>query len=152
MTRTTTAKITTGALALFLAAFALEAAAQDKPPASQAKPATPQATPQAVPQEKGMAQAAQDERPEGLEFGHKDKPGPPLIVAKGPCKKIGEKFEVGMKLYLTTDHRYIGEVSVYRPSHLFADGKSREAVKVKLADGKSTWLPADTARRIYVTQ
>ena len=83
--------------------------------------------------------------------GHR-KPSAPLVIAKGPCKKIGEKFEVGMKLYLTTDHRYIGEVAVYRPSHLFADGKSREAVKVKLADGKSTWLPADTARRIYVTQ
>ena len=84
--------------------------------------------------------------------GYSDKPGPPPAVAKGPCKKIGEKFEVGMKLYLTTDHRFIGEVTVYRPSHLFADGKSREAVKVKLADGKSTWLPADIARRIYVTQ
>ena len=83
--------------------------------------------------------------------GHR-KPAAPLVVAKGPCKKIGEKFEVGMKLYLTTDHRFIGEVALYRPSHLFADGKSREAVKVKLADGKSTWLPADTVRRIYVTQ
>jgi hypothetical protein len=84
--------------------------------------------------------------------GHRPKSGPPLVVAKGPCKKIEGKLELGMKLYLMIDHRLIGEVTVYRPKHLFPDGKSREAVKLKLTDGKYTWLPADTARRIYVTQ
>jgi hypothetical protein len=97
------------------------------------------------------AMTAQDP-PDDLEFGHRAKGGPPPVVAKGPCKKIEGKFEVGMKLFLMTDHRLIGEVTVYRPSHLFPDGKSREAVKVKLPTGKSTWLPVDTARRIYVTQ
>lgn len=91
---------------------------------------------------------------EAQEYENKGKgrPGPPVVVAKGPCRKIDGKFENGMKLYLTTDRRLIGEVTAYRPSHLFPDGKSREAVRLKLTDGKSTWLPADTARRIYVTQ
>jgi hypothetical protein len=98
-----------------------------------------------------FAATAQDSPDDGS-LGHRSKSGPPLVVAKGPCKKIEGKFELGMKLYLMNDHRLIGEVTVYRPKHLFPDGKSREAVKLKLADGKSTWLPADTARRIYVTQ
>jgi hypothetical protein len=96
--------------------------------------------------------AAAQEPPEDGADGHRAKPGPPPVVAKGPCKKVEGKFVTGMKLYLMTDHRLIGEVTAYRPSHLFQDGKSREAVKLKLADGKNTWLPADTARRIYVTQ
>jgi len=96
--------------------------------------------------------ATAQEPPDDDAPGHRAKSGPPLVVAKGPCKKIEGKLEVGMKLYLMTDHRLIGDVTVYRPSHLFADGKSREAVKLKLANEKYTWLPADTARRIYVTQ
>jgi hypothetical protein len=77
---------------------------------------------------------------------------PPPVVAKGPTKKIGEKIEVGTKLYLMTDHRLMGEVAAYRLSHLFPDGKSREAVKMKPPTGKAVWIPADTVRRIYVTQ
>jgi hypothetical protein len=137
MTRTMNSKKTLAALVIALSAFALGAAAQDKP--------------KATPQDKGLAQAKAQDMPDDMEHGHSPKAGP-LVVAKGPCKKIGPTFETGMKLYLMTDHRLIGEVTGYRPSHLFADGKSREAVRLKLADGKSTWLPADTARRIYVTQ
>ena len=110
-------------------------------------PAVP-AGAQAPPAPTLAAQAVPDD---GLDApGHRKAEAPP-VVAKGPCHKIEGKFVVGMKLYLMTDHRLIGEVTVYRPSHLFPDGKSREAVKLKLADGKYTWLPADTARRIYVT-
>ncbi len=110
-----------------------------------AVPAGAQAPPAPTP----PAQVVPDD---GVEAHGRSKVEPPLIVAKGPCHKIEGKFVVGMKLYLMTDHRLIGEVTVHRSSHLFPDGKSREAVKLKLADGKSTWLPADTARRIYVTQ
>lgn len=96
--------------------------------------------------------AAAEDAPDDGSLGRRSKVGPPLVVAKGPCKKIEGKLQVGMKLYLMMDHRLIGEVTVYRPKQLFSDGKSREAVKLKLANGKYTWLPADTVRRIYVTQ
>ena len=104
----------------------------------------------AAPQTKPEAKV--EERPDDMEFGLRKKDDGPLVVAKGPTKKVEGKFQNGMKLYLMTDKRLIGEVTAYRPSHLFPDGKTREAVRLKLADGKNTWLPADTARRIYVTQ
>lgn len=79
--------------------------------------------------------------------GQKPTPRP-----QGPFRKIGGKITPGMKLFLVTDKRYIGEVVEWRASHPFPDGKPREGVKVKLAEGRLVWLPADTVRRIYLTK
>jgi hypothetical protein len=79
-------------------------------------------------------------------------PIPAPVVAKGPCKPIEGPIVPGMKLYLKGDKRLIGSVTTYRPKQLFADGKTREGVKIQLISGKATWLPADTVRHLYLTQ
>ena len=69
-----------------------------------------------------------------------------------PIKQVpAGKIAAGTKLYLMTDKRYIGEVLEWQESHRFPDGKTMEGVRVKLEAGDETWLPADTARRIYRT-
>ncbi len=77
---------------------------------------------------------------------------PPPKPSPGPYRKIERKITEGMKLFLVTDKRYMGEVVEWRQSHPFPDGKAREGVKVKLAGDKLSWIPADTVRRIYLTK
>jgi hypothetical protein len=79
-------------------------------------------------------------------------PTPAPVVAQGPCKPIAGPIVPGMKLYLKSDKRLIGSVTLYRPKQLFADGKTREGVKIQLVSGKATWLPADSVKQLYVTQ
>jgi hypothetical protein len=118
---------------LLLSALPMAAVPQAAAPKATTPP-TP--APPAAASQAAAPQASQD-KPDDTERGYRKKTEK-LIVAKGPCKKIDGKFENGMMLFLMTDHRWIGEVTAYRPSHLFQDGKTREAVRIRLADG-SGW-------------
>jgi hypothetical protein len=58
----------------------------------------------------------------------------------------------GKRLYLKTDHAYIGVIQDVEDDHLFPDGSQRDGVMVEFPDGSSDWIPRGTLQQIYVTK
>jgi hypothetical protein len=59
---------------------------------------------------------------------------------------------VGNKLYLKSDHAYIGVIRDIESDHIFPDGTQRDGILVQFASGDIDWVPRKTAQLIYLTK
>ncbi|MGI8548768.1 MAG: hypothetical protein ACR2M1_15805, partial [Gemmatimonadaceae bacterium] len=73
-------------------------------------------------------------------------------IAGSEDQSLIANVQIGYRLFLRTDHSYVGRIVNVESDRAFEDGTTRDAIIIRAPDGSVFPIPRKTAQQIYVTR